>query len=340
MGVSPVSVPRSALACGDGPDRSAPRRPRTMLVVALLAPALAGCMGLFGGPAQSVDVLATHHPLAFVADRITGENVTTGALFQGHLPHDWQPSVRDVQRIEASLVYLAQGAGMDWWLDGVVGNLGEDAPRVVTTTANVTLIDHAGAHEEDHQGEAGDRDEGGDIDSHTWTDPLRLAQQARAAEAGLSETWPEHADAFSRRAEDLDEDLRTLDAAYDRRIAEADCRTRTVVVNHNAWAYAAQRYNFTVAAVHGLSPETEPSAETLDELAQLVDEHNISVVFFEAFASSTVAEALAEETGATAEVLHPLGGRTDEQRETGRDYEDLMRENLEKLEEAMGCQIP
>jgi zinc transport system substrate-binding protein len=313
---------------------------RIVLLIAFSGLLLAGCLG---PGVDDVDILATHYPLAFTADRLAGDNLTTGAMVEGHLPHDWEPSVRDVERLDAAALYLAQGAGFEEWLDDTPQNL-DDPPIIVETTRDLHLIHHDGGghdgdsegHDEDSGGQDGD--EHGRVDPHTWMDPTLLAAQARIAADAMADRWPDHAEAIQDRAEVLEGDLAALDESYRNRVGEADCETRTIVVDHNAYAYLGARYNVTVEPVHGLSPETEPSAETMDRLAQLVEERNITVVFFEEFASPEVVEALADETGADAEVLHPLGGRTDGQRADDRNYVDLMEENLDHLEGAMRCQ--
>ncbi|HWH08014.1 MAG TPA: zinc ABC transporter substrate-binding protein, partial [Candidatus Thermoplasmatota archaeon] len=65
-------------------------RAHAAILLALLA---AGC----AGPAvSSPDVLATFYPLEFLAARLAGDNVTTGALVPpGVEPHDWEPAPGD-----------------------------------------------------------------------------------------------------------------------------------------------------------------------------------------------------------------------------------------------------
>lgn len=282
---------------------------RAPIVLATLL--LAGCAG---APPEAPDVLATFYPLAFVAERLAGENVTVGTLVpSGVEPHDWEPAPADVGRLAGARVVLAQGAGFEPWLDGLVANLDEPRPAVVETTAAVDLA----------RGEEG-------VDPHTWLSPALLAQQAAAAESAMAAAWPEHADAVHARGAALQAELAALDAELDAGLAS--CGVRVIIANHDAYGYLARERNFTVVALSGLSPEAEPDPDTLAQAIDIAREHNITVVFFEELVSPRVAEVVAQEVGATTRVLSPAESRP----ESG-DYVTLMRENLVGLREAMRC---
>lgn len=279
-----------------------------LVLVALL---LAGCAG---SPGASPDVLATFYPLAFVAERLAGDNLTVGTLVPaGVEPHDWEPAPADVGRLAGARVVLAQGAGFEPWLGGLVGNLAPPRPAVVETTASLDLA----------QGEEG-------VDPHTWLSPALLAQQATAAEAAMVAAWPEHADAVRARGAALQAELAALDDALDAGLAR--CDVRVIIANHDAYGYLARERNITVVSLSGLSPEAEPDPDTLAKAIDVAREHNITVVFFEELVSPRVAEVVAQEVGAATRVLSPI-----ESRPATGDYVTLMQENLVGLREAMRC---
>jgi zinc transport system substrate-binding protein len=89
--------------------------------------------------------------------------------------------------------------------------------------------------------------------------------------------------------------------------------------------------------ITGLSPESEPDPQRLDELADLVEREGVTTIFSETLVSADVAETLARETGATTAVLNPLEGLTEEQIAAGETYVSVQRENLAALQAALGC---
>lgn len=322
-----------------------------LLPLALLAPAVAGCLG-GGADDAPVDVLATFYPLGFLAQRIGGDNVSVGLLVpNGIEPHEWEPSPPDLVRFSGAKVVLAQGRGMEPWLDALARNAGA-SDRVVVTTAGMEGPEHGDATPEGTNGtdvtgnETGDArtDEGIELheedghgagDPHTWLDPVAFAWQARAVERALAAAWPEHAPAFAARLATLEADLEALHAEYEAGLAT--CERRIVIANHDAYGHLAERYGFEVESVTGLSPEEEPDPRTVARLVDLAREHNVTVVYFEELASPAVIEAIAREVGATTRVLSPIEGIAPEAISAGADYVTLMRANLEALRAGMSC---
>lgn len=323
-------------------------RKRALLIVLLVTAALSGC--ITAGEEQAPDVMVTHYPIAFLAERIAGSNVTVGIFVEGSQPHDFDPSFEDRRQFSEGQLVVHQGAGFDPWVHDMATSAAEEAPRILTLADTVELLQPGGPHRSD---DGGDDEDGGDDrghdhghdhddadqpDAHTWTDPARMIEHAQAMQTAFAETWPEHSEAFANRTTQLVDDLERLDHTF--QTALASCEGRTIVVSHNAFVYLADRYNITVESVHGLSPETEPSAETIDRLAQVVEEHNLTTVFFEEFVAGDVIETIAEETGAQARVLSPVAALTEEQRADEETYLTRMEANAEVLAEAMRCTPP
>jgi zinc transport system substrate-binding protein len=63
----------------------------------------------------------------------------------------------------------------------------------------------------------------------------------------------------------------------------------------------------------------------------------VTTVFFERLVSPKLAETVARDAGAKAEVLDPIEGLTPDEQAHGLDYLGLMRQNLRALRGALGC---
>jgi zinc transport system substrate-binding protein len=130
-------------------------------------------------------------------------------------------------------------------------------------------------------------------------------------------------------------ELDGLDAAFTEGLS--DCQRTTIVTTHAAFGYLADAYGLTQEAIAGLVPESEPSAQRLAELRDLVEREGVTTIFTEDLVAPDVAETLASEAGVQVATLHTLEGLTDDQLAAGEDYRSVMRENLATLEEALGC---
>lgn len=292
------------------------------LVAALL---LAGCATT---AAPDADVLATFYPLAYAAERLAGDNLTAGTLVPGGVePHDWEPAPADVARLGAARLVLTQGGGFEPWLDGLVAGLGEQKPRIVTTTSTIALSadEHAEGETEGgaHEGEE-------ELDPHTWLAPHLYERQVQVVESALASEWPEHAEAISARGAALRAELSALAIEYESGLET--CEARVVIANHDAYGYLSREYDFEVVALSGLSPEAEPDPATLAAAIDVAREHNLTIIFFEELVSPRVAQIVAEEVGAQTRVLSPI-----ESRPASGDHLTLARENLANLREAMRC---
>ncbi len=109
------------------------------------------------------------------------------------------------------------------------------------------------------------------------------------------------------------------------------------MTTHAAFGYLAEAYGLRQEAIAGLVPESEPSAQRLAELRDLVEREGITTIFTEDLVSPEIAKTLATEAGVRVATLHTVEGLTDDQLAAGEDYRSAMRDNLVTLEEALDC---
>jgi zinc transport system substrate-binding protein len=165
-----------------------------------------------------------------------------------------------------------------------------------------------------------------DGDPHVWLDPVLFGDVVERIGVALGdEISPRR---LHTRLNDLDERYRT---------GLADCERRELVTAHDAFGYLADRYGLEEIPISGLSPETEPSPQDLEAVADLVRERGVTTVFTETLLSPEIGETVAREAGATTAVLDPLEGLTQDELDRGDDYFTVMEANLAALREGLGC---
>lgn len=316
-------------------SRVVPHRFVALSTAALLASTLAACGGgASGDSSDGPTVAAAFYPLAWVSERVAGgaaevENLTT----PGGEPHDLELSIQQTALVsEAELVVHEQG-----FQPAVDAAVEQNASGAVLDAAETVELRPTTEHEgEDHEGESGDddaeHDHEGDLDPHFWLDPLLMADLGDAVAGELAEIDPDGAADYRERAETLRADLEELDGEYADGLAQ--CERDTVVVSHDAFGYL-DRYGIHMEPILGLTPDAEPTAATLVELRDLIQDEAITTVFSETLVSPQTAEALAREAGVETDVLDPIEGLTDETED--EDYLSLMRSNLSALQAANGC---
>ena len=276
-------------------------------MVALLS---AGCGGdASSAPDGRTQVVAGFYPLAFAAAEIGGDRVEVANLTPpGAEPHDVELSVRDVERVlDADLVlYLGQG------FQPALEDAAEGSDAAVDLLEGLDL----------REGEEGEDA----LDPHVWLDPVRFAEVVGRIGTELGGEAP---------ARQLASQLRALDGEY--RAGLEDCERNELVTAHDAFGYLGERYGLEVLPITGVSPESEPSAQDLADISELVRERGVTTVFVEPLLSPEVGETVAREAGAQTAVLNPLEGLTEEELERGENYFTVMRANLEALRDGLGC---
>jgi zinc transport system substrate-binding protein len=260
-------------------------------------------------------VVAAVYPLAFASARVGGDSVRVDSLTPaGVEPHDLELTSGQVRDIaEADLVvYLGQGFQPS--VEDAVAGL--EASRRFDALQGKELLPGTEPDEE--------------RDPHVWLDPTILATIADEIAARLSALDPDGANDYEANASELRDELTELDRDYERSLS--DCRSTELVTSHTAFGYLAARYGLRQVGIAGIDPEGEPSAGRLAEVARFVEEHDVKTIFFEELAPPDLAETLARETGAEADMLSPLETAPDQ-----GDYLDVMHTNLDKLRRALDC---
>ena len=276
-----------------------------------------------GEAGEGPQVVASIYPLFYLTQRIGGQRVhVTQLVPAGAAPHDWEPTSRDMQRMNKADLILYNGVGFEPWLDRVFRSLPE-APRR-EATAGIDLLQWGEEERED-----------GAFDPHVWLDPLRMQKVAGSVRDALSEINGESASVYSANMEALRAELEQLDQEYT--MGLADCRLRQFIVNHAAFAYLATRYGLEQIAIAGLSPDVEPSSARIRDIVEEAREHDIKHILFETLVSPRVSRTVAREVGARTLVLNPLEGLTRDEVQRGEDYFSVMRQNLDTLKKALEC---
>lgn len=281
-----------------------------LLLALPLCGALTGCAGDSGRPT----VVAAFYPLQYVAQRIAGDHAdVVGLTAPGVEPHDLELSPRQVADLTSADAVVYEH-GFQPAVDDALRN---DPPSHVVDVAEILDL----------------RRQGGQRDPHFWLDPTLLARTADAVTRELGAAVPSGKRDFAAANRRLQADLRSLDASLTKGLAR--CRTRTVVVSHEAFGYLGARYHLDVHAITGLSPSAEPSARHLADLRALVQAEGVTTVFGERLASPALARTLADEAGVRTGVLDPIEGLAGST--AHEDYLSLMRRNLAALRAAGGC---
>jgi zinc transport system substrate-binding protein len=312
-------------------------------VAALTAVTLAGCGSSAAddpaGSGDKLDVVASFYPLEFIARQVGGDAVQVTTLTApGVEPHDLELTPKQVGEIaEAKLVVFEKG--LQPAVDEAIDQNAKSAGFDVAPAAN---LEATGANFEEHpEGGAGTPTgtvkpaayTEGALDPHFWLDPVRYADVVKAVTDKLVETDSAHADGYRERSAALLADVTKLDGEY--KSGLANCKLKTFVTSHEAFAYLAKRYGLQMVGIAGFTPDAEPTPQRIKEVQNIVREQKVTTIFYEELVSPKVAESIARDVHVKTAVLSPIEGLSDAN--SKESYLSLMQENLQELRKANSC---
>lgn len=239
--------------------------------------------------------------------------------------HDYQLQTSDMKLLHQASAFLINGAGMEGYLENVL----KAFPKlpVIDASEGVALLDEHG-HSTEAEGH-----EHHHANAHIWLDVDNAATMVSNLAAGLMQICPDHAQAIEANRDAYLLRLEALDAELTGALAELP--RRDIITFHEAFPYFAQAYGLNVAAVVTREPGDALSPAALGKLVKTVRELGVPPLFVEPQYEDIAAQTLARETGAKVYQLDPVvtGPETDVPLTY---YEDVMRQNMLTLLEALG----
>ena len=298
------------------------------LVAVIALVGLAGCGGL-ADPAGSGDglvVVATTTQLADFARTIGGDAVEVHGLLRPNVDaHDFDPSPADLDALARADVIVANGVGLEPWLDDAVTAAGATV-TVTDTSEGATLLTTGDGDDQADEG----------ANPHIWLDPRNARVMAATVTAALVEAAGENAGAaaaIERRGRTYDDELEALDAEIEDLLA--DLPDRHLVTDHDAFAHFADRFALEVVGtvIPSFDSSAEVSAGDLEDLAATIERTGTRAVFTEQSLPPDAAEALARRVdvrvvsgrdGLYGDSLGPAGS-------PGATYLGMMRHNADSI---------
>ncbi|MGQ7340887.1 metal ABC transporter solute-binding protein, Zn/Mn family [Streptococcus suis] len=276
-----------------------------------------------------LNIVTTFYPVYEFTKQVTGDEANVELLVKaGTEVHGYEPSAKDIARIQEADAFVYENENMETWVHDVEGSIDTEKVNVISATEGMLLLPGG---EEEHEGH--DHSEEGHshaYDPHVWLSPERAITLVENIRDSLVAKYPEKKDAFETNAAAYIEKLDALDAKYSETLSAA--KQKYFVTQHTAFAYLALDYGLKQVSITGVAADEDPTPSRLAELTEYINKYGIKYIYFEENASKSVAETLAKETGVQLDVLNPLESLTDEDMKNGKDYISVMEDNLTALE--------
>ena len=217
-----------------------------------------------GDASSKLKIAASFYPLAHFAEQVGGENIeVTNIMPPGSEPHEFEPTPGDLRKLYNSSIFIFNGAGLDPWAGRLEADLIKNGTHVLNMVKLFTSIPLSQREKNEHLNNL----ESGVFDPHIWQDPLLAVKEVEIIRDAFIRVDPGNESTYRQNSSDYIMIINNLHNKYTTGLQA--CRTRDIIVSHDAFGYLSSRYNLHANAITGLSPEAEPSARKMVELVKL-----------------------------------------------------------------------
>jgi manganese/zinc/iron transport system substrate-binding protein len=247
---------------------------------------LAACGG--GSASQATDeklnVVATTGQVADTVRNIGGDAITVNALLgPGIDPHTYVATESDIRLFQNADVIFYNGLNLEAQLERVLDQIGEGSDITVVAVGNQL---------DEGQLLSWEPESGFPHDPHVWNDVQLWKQVSEIVRDTLIEADPTNSATYSANATRY---LGELDELHNYMLAQIErvpADRRVLVTAHDAFTYLGRAYGLEVAAVQGISTESEASAADIQALVDVIVEREVPAIFIETTISPRTIEAV------------------------------------------------
>ena len=255
---------------------------------------------------QKVVAIVSFFPLYEFTKEIGREKVDVTLLVpSGVEPHDWEPTIKDLQLMQQADVIIINGIGFENWIDNI-DSINSDV-KVVDTSIGISILES---------------------DPHIWLNPVMAQKQVENIVDSLSKVDPLNEKYYKQNGISYIKKLEELDNKISYELSS--CK-KDFIAFHNAFSYFANQYDLNQHTVlKSNEPHEEPTAKSLENIINLARDLDSNVIFTEEAVDKRTSQIVANEIGAKVLTLSPL-----EIGDSQTDYIKKMEENLLHLKEAL-----
>lgn len=296
---------------------------------------------------KKITIVTSFYPLATIVQQIVGDEATVINIAQNQEVHEYTPTPRDMEQLNAADIVIYMGGGLEPWVADVIPQIMQHNVRTVAITERVLLYEHKTENDklskdilhntDEAQLQNGasitenDTYEHGRFDPHVWLDPVIMQDVVRVVLSEINDIDSEHAEVYTENAHVVIAKFASVDQLYKDGLSQ--CTRHDVIISHEVFGYVGRRYNVHFHAIAGLTTTDEPSAKTLADM-QVEAVEGITHVLVEQNSVQRFAQTLAQDTGLQILGINALENGTGDPQ---KNYYDVMRENLDALRIALDC---
>ena len=235
-------------------------------------------------------VVTTVSPITSIAANVIGDLARIrGVVPEGTNSHTFEPPPSVSEVLSDSDVLFANGLQLEEPTLAVARNIGD---------AEIVELGDMIVSPDDYLFDFSFPEDEGKPNPHLWTDPTLAVQYARHIADTMADIDPDNADAYRNNEAAFGELLDEFDAALRESLATVPVDNRKLLTYHDAYAYWARSYDWTIIGAIQLSDFGDPTPKDVATLIDQVRDAGVPAIFGSEVFPSPVLERIAAEAGA------------------------------------------
>lgn len=279
-------------------------------------------------------IVCTVGMVADIVTQVVGDRGEVTALMgAGVDPHLYKPTRNDIAALQSADIVFYSGLLLEGRMTDTLVRIASGGKHVFAVTERIDeryLLESPGKP--------------GHHDPHVWMDVSAWSRCVEAIAAAMGTVDPGNAAEYQQRAEAYRAQLADLDAYIRRIIGSIPERQRALITAHDAFHYFGRAYDIRVLGVQGISTESEPGLEDVNQLVNFIVENGVQAVFVETSVSDKNVRALVEGAAARGHDVRIGGMLFSDAMGAGGTYEGtyigMLDHNATTIARALGGDAP
>jgi len=261
-------------------------------------------------------VVSSFFPIGEFVKKIGGNLIDPSLLIPvGIEPHDFEPTIKQIQNVSSADVLIYNGLGMENWIDKM------SVPHKIDASSGLKVLYL------DKNNKT--------IDPHVWLDPVLAKKEVENIRDGLIKVDPKNRDHYMNNTLHFLNNLDSIDREVKTDLLS--CKKKDFISFHNAFSYFAKRYGLNQHSISN-TPEAEVTPQHLADIISMAKNLNLSIIYSEELIDPRYASVVAQEIpNGKVLVLSPIEGLTKAEQKSRIGYLDKMQVNVKNLLEGLEC---
>jgi len=238
-----------------------------------------------------LQIVTTVAPITSISANVVGDRAgVIGVVPEGTNSHTFEPSPSTAEVLSTADLVLINGLVLE-----------EPTLKLARTNlkkgAEIVELGPLAIDESDYLYDFSFPKSGGKPNPHLWTDPTLVRRYAEIIKDKVSQKDPANADVYAANYEAFSAKVDELDSAMRASFATLPSEDRKLLTYHDAYAYFARSYDWTVIGAIQVSDFEDPTPKEVAGLIDQVRAQKVKAIFGSEVFPSPVLAQIGKETG-------------------------------------------